>query len=271
MENNIIPKGYPICSIEPQSPVEYLFKVKFDKIYHINYGQFVQVSIPKVGEAPISISDFDEEEGTIDLLIRRVGTVTDGIFQLKVGDTLYLRGPYGNGFPYETYKDQNVIIIGGGSGVAPVRSIINRIYNHADEVQKLQVLFGFKNKELILFKEDIAKWRESMDLVVTLDEGQACEAYGIGKVTDHLDGLSLLKDEKHMRDLQVIIVGPPLMMKFTAMAIANYGVPDQNIWLSFERNMSCAVGKCGHCKINETYVCLDGPIFRYDTAKALID
>lgn len=271
MDNNIIPKGYPICAIEPQSPVEYLFRVKFDKVHQVNYGQFVQVSIPKVGEAPISISDFSEEEGTIDLLIRRVGTVTDGIFQLKVGDTLYLRGPYGNGFPYETYKDQNVIIIGGGSGVAPVRSIINRIYNHADEVKKLQVLFGFKNKELILFKEEIEKWRESMTLFVTLDEGQACDAHRIGKVTDHLDGLSLLKDKQHMRDLQVIIVGPPLMMKFTAIAIANYGVPDQNIWLSFERNMSCAVGKCGHCKINETYVCLDGPIFRYDTAQKLID
>ena len=140
-----------------------------------------------------------------------------------------------------------------------------------DSVSKLEALFGFKNEDLILFKEDITRWRENLGIVITLDEGTESSEHYIGRVTDHLDKLSLLKDKENFGDLHVVIVGPPIMMKFTAIAIANYGIADENIWLSFERNMSCAVGKCGHCKINETYVCLDGPIFSYDMAKKLID
>lgn len=271
MKNNIIPKGYPLIEIKPQTPVEYLFKIACDKVDEINYGQFLQVSIPKVGEAPISISDFHKDKGYIELLIRKVGTVTDGIFQLKPGDLIYLRGPYGNGFSFDEFRGKNMIIIGGGSGVAPVRSLIEHIYNHMDEVQKTEVLLGFKNEELILFKEDIKRWREALSVTVTLDEGIENKEHYVGRVTDHLDKLTLLMNKDNFENLNVVIVGPPMMMKFTAIALSNYGISDKHIWLSFERNMSCAVGKCGHCKINETYVCLDGPIFRYDKAKTLID
>lgn len=270
MENNILPKGYRLLSIKAQSPVEYLFEVEFESEEPINFGQFVQVSIPKVGEAPISISQFNQEKGTIDLLIRKVGKVTDGIFQLKVGDKLYLRGPYGNGFPYELYKGSNLLVIGGGSGVAPVRSIIDHVYHHRNEVKAIEVLFGFKNKDLILFQEDIKRWKEALPLHITLDEDAQEQQYYTGRVTDHLDKIELLKANTK-DNLHVVIVGPPAMMKFTAIAIASLGVRDTHIWLSFERNMSCAVGKCGHCKINETYVCLEGPIFRYDQAQKLID
>ena len=271
MVNNLMPQGYPLIKIEPQTPIEYLFKIAYDKVDEINYGQFLQVSIPKVGEAPISISNFNKEEGYIELLIRKVGTVTDAIFQLKPGDLIYLRGPYGNGFDFKEFQGKNIIIIGGGSGVAPVRSLVEQVYEHMDEVQKAEMLFGFKNESLILFKEDIKKWRATLSVTVTLDEGIENEDHYVGRVTDHLDKLTLLTNKDNFENLNVVIVGPPIMMKFTAIALANYGISDKNIWLSFERNMSCAVGKCGHCKINETYVCLDGPIFRYDKAKALID
>lgn len=271
MNNNIIPKPYKLLEIVPQSPVEYIFKVAYDQIEALNYGQFLQVSIPKVGEAPISVSNFYPKEGYIDLLIRRVGTVTDGIFQLKPGDSLYLRGPYGNGFPFDSYKGKNLIIVGGGSGVAPVRSMVDHVYQHMNEVEKIEVLFGFKNEELILFKEDIQRWRQNMNVILTLDEGIETPDHYIGRVTDHLDKLTLLTNKNNFQNLNVVIVGPPIMMKFAAIAFANYGIADDKIWLSFERNMSCAVGKCGHCKINETYVCLDGPIFSYDQAKKLID
>lgn len=271
MNNVIIPKPYKLLEIIPQSPIEYIFRVEYDRIDEINYGQFLQVSIPKVGEAPISISNFYPEQGYIDLLIRRVGTVTDAIFQLKVGDSLYLRGPYGNGFPFEQYKGKNLIIVGGGSGVAPVRSMVDHIYKHMGEVTKLEVLFGFKNEELILFKNDIKRWRENLGVIITLDEGTETAEHYIGRVTDHLDKLTLLTNKDNYRNLNVVIVGPPIMMKFAAIAFSNYGIGDEQIWLSFERNMSCAVGKCGHCKINETYVCLDGPIFNYKEAKKLID
>ncbi|WP_053983469.1 anaerobic sulfite reductase subunit AsrB [Niameybacter massiliensis] len=271
MKNNLLPKAYKLVEIIPQTPVEYLFRVTFDHIDEIQYGQFVQVSLPKVGEAPISISRFDKNEGIIELLIRRVGTVTDALFELKPGDNIYLRGPYGHGFPFEVYKDKRIIIIGGGSGVAPVRSMVDTIANDMKLVKDINVLFGFKNESLILFQEDIKRWSECLSLQITLDEPDNVGHYLGGRVTEHLDKLPLLKDKDKYQDLHIVIVGPPIMMKMTALACSNYGINDHHIWLSFERNMSCAVGKCGHCKINETYVCLDGPIFRYDQAKKLID
>lgn len=271
MKNNVVPQYYELIEIIQQTPIEYLFKVKYDKVSEINYGQFLQVSIPKVGEAPISVSDFNIEEGYIELLIRKVGKVTDAIFNLKLGDRIGLRGPYGNGFPFEEYEGKELIIIAGGSGVAPVRSMIQKICKNRNLVKDIELLLGFKDKEAILFKDDINKWKEEMDVVVTLDRGEEVEGNYVGVVTQHLDKLKILHNRSQIDNLNIVIVGPPAMMKFTALEVKKYDIRDENIWLSFERNMSCAVGKCGHCRINETYVCLNGPIFNYKEAKSLID
>lgn len=271
MKNIFIPQKYEIIDIIKQTPIEYIFRIKFDKIDKINYGQFLQVSIPKVGEAPISISDFNCEKGYIDLLIRKVGKVTDAIFELNVGDKLGLRGPYGNGFPFDEYKNKNLVIIAGGSGVAPVRSMIQHVYRNMSEVKSIELLLGFKDTSSFLFKEDIDKWRKEMNVVVTLDKGEETKENYIGLVTQHLDKLQNLHKDAYKENLNVVIVGPPLMMKFTALELKKHNIPSECIWLSFERNMSCAVGKCGHCRINETYVCLEGPIFRYDKAESLVD
>ncbi|NFO32216.1 anaerobic sulfite reductase subunit AsrB [Clostridium botulinum] len=271
MNNNVLPQYYEIIEVVEQTQIEFIFKIKFDKVDEINYGQFLQVSIPKVGEAPISISDFNKEEGYIELLIRKVGKVTDSIFKLKSGDRIGLRGPYGNGFPFEKYDGKDLIIIAGGSGVAPVRSMIQHVYRNMSLVKNIELLFGFKDTNSILFKGDLDKWKEQMNVVLTLDKGEETNNNHVGLVTQHLDKLQTLHNRSQKNNLNIIIVGPPAMMRFTAIEIKKYEIPDECIWLSFERNMSCAVGKCGHCRINETYVCLEGPIFRYDKAKSLID
>ncbi|MEN8075331.1 anaerobic sulfite reductase subunit AsrB [Clostridioides difficile] len=271
MKNNVLPQYYELLDIIEQTPIEYIFKVKYDKVDEINYGQFLQVSIPRVGEAPISISDFNKEEGYIELLIRKVGKVTDAIFNLKAGDKLGLRGPYGNGFPFQEYEGKDLIIIAGGSGVAPVRSMIQHLYSNMSLVKNIELLLGFKDTDAILFKNDIKKWKDEMNVVVTLDKGEETADNYIGLVTQHLDKLQTLHNRSQKDNLNIVIVGPPAMMKFTAIEVKKYEIPDGNIWLSFERNMSCAVGKCGHCRINETYVCLKGPIFNYEKAKHLID
>lgn len=264
MSNNILtPKPCKILNVTKESNLEYTFRVETDIVSE--HGQFLQLSIPKFGEAPISVSGIGE--GYLDFTIRAVGKVTDEIFKLEPGDTLFLRGPYGVGWPVEQFKGKNVIIVAGGTGVAPVRSIINKFYNEPNYIESLNLIFGFKNEDGILFKQELEKWKERFNTIYTLDSGEK-EGWKTGLVTTHLDKLPI----KDFGDnYEVIIVGPPVMMHFTALGFLKLGVLEEKIWVSFERKMSCAVGKCGHCRIDETYVCLEGPVFNYTKAKTLLD
>ncbi len=272
MNNIYLPKPYKVLDIYKVTEIEWLFKVEFDRVEEINYGQFIQISIPKVGEAPISITEFNVEEGWIEFLIRKVGKVTDVLFELKSGDQMFLRGPYGNGFPFdEKYKGKHLIVVAGGSGCGPVRSMINAVSREFQKVKKMDLVLGFKNNDCILFRDEMEEWNVRSNMIVTVDnlcEGDNC-SLGLkeGMVTSHLNELDL----SDMEDIEVVIVGPPIMMKYTAIEFEKLGVPEEQVWLSFERKMSCAVGKCGHCKIDETYVCLEGPVFNYKKGKKLLD
>jgi len=272
MNNIYMPKPYKILDIAKITNIEWLFKVEFDKVDEVNYGQFIQISIPKVGEAPISITEFNVEEGWIEFLIRKVGKVTNILFELEVGDDMFMRGPYGNGFPFdERYKDKHLIVVAGGSGCGPVRSMVNAVHKGVKSVEKMDLVLGFKDNECILFRDEIEEWNVKHEMVVTVDnlceDGQCALGVQEGLVTQHLHKL----DFKNMENVEVVIVGPPMMMKFTAIELEKMGVPEEQIWLSFERKMSCAVGKCGHCKVDETYVCLEGPVFNYKQGKKLLD
>ncbi len=253
-----------ILAIDILTDIEFTFRIATS--ITPNHGQFCQVSIPKVGEAPISVSGAGE--GWIELTIRSVGILTKKIFELKIGDFLYIRGPYGNGFDLDILKDHHVVIAGGGSGVAPVRTLINYLYNNENYASSVDLMFGFKTPKDILFKDELEKWGDKFNTIITVDDAcgvddGVCE----GLITKYVKDIKLSEFSK----MKVIIVGPPLMMKFTALEFMKYGVNKDNIIVSFERNMSCGLGKCGHCKIDEKYVCLDGPIFSYDVAEKLID
>ncbi|MGL4739459.1 MAG: anaerobic sulfite reductase subunit AsrB [Sarcina sp.] len=263
MSNLLTPNPYEIIKITKETDTEYTFRVKTD--IKINHGQFLQLSIPRYGEAPISVSGFGDDY--LDFTIRAVGKVTDGIFKLKEGDKIFLRGPYGNGWPLEQFKNKNVVIVAGGTGVAPVRSMINYFCNSENEVKSLNLVFGFKNESSILFKDELDIWSKKFNTIYTLDNGQL-DGFETGMVTKHLSKLPL---EKFNDNYEVIIVGPPIMMHFTALEFLKLGVNEEKIWVSFERKMSCAIGKCGHCRIDETYVCIEGPVFNYKRAKSLLD
>ncbi|MDO4536393.1 MAG: anaerobic sulfite reductase subunit AsrB [Clostridium perfringens] len=264
MGNVLTPKPCKIISIKKETELEYTFKVETD--IKVEHGQFLQLSIPKVGEAPISVSNFGD--GFLDFTIRSVGKVTDEIFNLQAGDTLFLRGSYGKGWPLEKLKSKNVVIVAGGTGVAPVRSMINKFSNEPGFVKSLHLIFGFKGEKSILFKEELEAWRSEFDTIIyTLDNGEK-DGFEKGLVTSHL---SKVPFHSFYDDYEVIIVGPPVMMKFTALEFLKLGIQESKIWVSFERKMSCAVGKCGHCRIDETYVCLEGPVFNYTKAKNLLD
>ena len=263
MRNILTPKAYKIIDVRKESNLEYTFKVETD--IKVEHGQFLQLSIPKVGEAPISVSGFGD--GYLEFTIRSVGKVTDKIFTLQPGDTLFLRGSYGKGWPVEKLKGKNVIIVAGGTGVAPVRSMINMFFNDETYTKSVNLICGFKEENSVLFKDELALWKEKFEAIYTLDKGEK-EGFENGLVTTHLAKLPF---EKFGDNYEVIIVGPPMMMKFTSLEFVKLGVPEEKIYVSFERKMSCAVGKCGHCRVDETYVCLEGPVFNYTKAKDLLD
>lgn len=265
MENVYLPTPHELIFIKKVTEIEWLFRVKYDK--DVEAGQFIQVSIPRVGEAPISIANFNKEEGWLDFLIRKVGKVTDVLFNLKKGDNLFLRGPYGNGFPINTYKNKHIVLIIGGSGIAPVRPIIEYFYKNSNEFKTLKIIAGFKNKDVVIFREEFERWKEKFDLLITLDSGKE-DGMEEGLVTKFIPDIYV---PKNLDDVEYIVVGPPMMMHFSCLEVLKKGIPKEKIWVSFERKMSCAVGKCGHCKIDETYICLEGPVFRYDFAEKLLD
>ena len=154
LNNPYVPAKHKIIDVSPQTEIDFTFKVE-SGMRPVS-GQFVQLSIPKVGEAPISISDFGD--GYIEMTIRKVGKVTNELYELKTGDHIFIRGPYGRGFPLEKYKGRHLIIAAGGTGLAPVKSIINYFYKNRNEIEKLDILMGFKSPGDILFKDEIKLW-----------------------------------------------------------------------------------------------------------------
>lgn len=267
MENNVyLPQKAEILEIIPQTKIDFTLRLKADQIKPIS-GQFLQVSIPKIGEAPISISDFTGDY--LELTIRKVGKMTDAISSLKPGDYLFIRGPYGNGFPLDKFLDQHLIIAAGGTGLAPVKSIISNYYQNPGIAKSLKVLTGFKSPEDVLFKAEISRWQENFPVLVTVDNADTDPVWqgNVGLITKYIQQIKFEDRDQ----TQVIVVGPPLMMKFACYEFINQGIKAENIWVSFERKMSCGIGKCGHCKIDDTYVCLDGPVFNYTKSLELLD
>ncbi|WPX09894.1 anaerobic sulfite reductase subunit AsrB [Anaerocellum danielii] len=261
-ENIMLPHPYKIIDIIPETEDVYTFRVETNA--KVKSGQFFQVSIPKIGEAPISVSCMGEN--WIELTIRKVGKLTNEIFNLKPGDKIFMRGPYGNSFPIEEFKSKHLVVIAGGTGVAPVRSLLKYFYENPNEIKSLHFIAGFRDEKNILFKEDLKNFRTRFNTIYTLDRDKI-EGFEVGLVTEHIKKIPFDSFE----DYNVVIVGPHVMMHFAALECLKNGVNEEKIWVSFERRMSCGVGKCGHCKINEVYVCLEGPVFNYTKAKNLLD
>lgn len=263
IQNDYVPFSSAILEVVRHTEIEYTFRMAYAG--PVKPGQFFEVSIPKYGEAPISVSGI--APGSIDLTIRRVGKVTDEVFEHYAGQSLLLRGPYGNGFDLENYKGRELVVVAGGTGVSPVRGVIAYFAEHADEHRGMTIITGYKSEQDILFRADYPRWREKMNVILTLDCGTETAEHRIGLVTQYIPELAL-KDEKKA---VAIVVGPPAMMRFSVKALLARGLREENIWISQERKMCCGLGKCGHCKIGDSYVCLDGPVFNYTKGKTMMD
>ena len=208
-KNPLIPTACKIISLIKETDIEWTFRVKTD--FQAKHGQFMQLSIPKIGEAPISISEIGD--GYMDFTLRAVGKVTNEIFEKKVGDSLFLRGPYGNGWPFEELKNKHLVFITGGTGLAPVRSLLNEFYSNMDIVKSITLISGFKNKESILFKAELNKWKDKFKTFYTLDNDKI-EGWNSGLVTTFIKDIDFSSFDNNYA---VIVVGPPIMMKFTGL------------------------------------------------------
>jgi len=229
-------------------------------------GQFVQVSLFGAGEAPISITSSPTKTDGFELCIREVGMLTKLLHNLKSGSTVGIRGPFGNGFDVNKFKGKDVLIIGGGIGIVPLRSLINYVIDNRKDYRRLIILYGAKNPSELLFPDDLKKWKSSTEIEyhVTVDQGTAEWKGKTGVITTLIPSLEL-----DLPKTVVAVVGPPIMYKFVLMSLKTKRIPDENIYLSLERRMKCGVGKCGHCQINHSYVCQNGPVYNYQEIKNL--
>jgi len=223
-------------------------------------GQFVEVSIPGIGEAPISISSSPTQKDGFELVVRNIGNVTKAIHKLRAGSKVGIRGPYGNTYPVNEVRGKNLVFICGGIGLVPQRSFINYCLDNRKDYGDITVLQGTKCYPQRFFTSELAVWAESdkLNFMETVDESHDCWTGNVGVVTTLIP-----KIEDKLSSSYVFVCGPPIMYKFVLMALEVNKVPHEKIYLNLERKMKCGVGKCGHCQINNKYVCMDGPVFRY--------
>ncbi|MCK5000523.1 MAG: FAD/NAD(P)-binding protein [Anaerohalosphaera sp.] len=228
-------------------------------------GQFVEVSVAGLGECPISISSSPTVKG-FDLVIRNAGSVTNAIHQMQVGDKLGIRGPYGSGYDLDTLAGKDLVFICGGIGLVPQRSLINYALDKPEDFGKVTVLLGTKDFDQRFYQDEIAAWHanDAINVLETIDVEHEKWTGNVGVVTNLIP-----KIEDELTDAAILVCGPPIMYKFVLMALAEYETPLENIYVNLERRMKCGVGKCGHCQMNDEYVCQSGPVYNYSELGAV--
>lgn len=251
-----------------ETPTIKTLKLKPQEPIAFAAGQFVELTIPGVGEAPFTPSSRPSDKELLYLTIMKVGTVTEAVHRLEQGDTVGLRGPLGTGYPLERFKDKEILVVGGGCGFAPLRSLMYTLFERSGDFKKLFFRGGCKSAKEFLYKDELQQWaeRQDLDIQLTVDVGDASWKGHVGVVTTILDDIDM-----DCSNGIAIVCGPPIMMKFATAKLSARGFQDSNIYLSMERNMSCGIGKCGHCRIGTYYVCHDGPVFSYDKIKCFPD
>ncbi|MCF2143459.1 MAG: FAD/NAD(P)-binding protein [Candidatus Heimdallarchaeota archaeon] len=234
-------------------------------------GQFVLLSVFGVGEVPISITSSPHKKGSFQLGIRMVGNVTTKIHQLKKGDIVGIRGPYGNGFPVEENKGKDLLFVAGGIGYLPLRSAFREAVAKKANFGKIFILYGDRCPTDVLFVEENDEYKQQKEIIFhqTVDrDDDRCWDENIGVVTTLFP---FIKDEVDPDNTVAMICGPPIMYKFVVMELEKLKIKPENIYLSLERKMQCGVGKCCHCGIGDKFVCLDGPVFSLEEIQGLLE
>lgn len=237
---------------------------KFSHTENIGFrtGQFIELHVPGLGEAPFTPSSDPKVNDKMDVTIMKAGIVTKTLHEIKPNTKVGIRGPYGKGYPLDDFKNKEVYIVGGGVGLAPLRSLLYALFHNLGDYKKIILRYGSRTPEDILYKSEIEEWKKKIDVVLSVDKGNDTWKGNVGVVT------TILKDKDiNIKNAVTIVCGPPIMMKFATFRLLEMGFLPKDIYLSMEKNMSCGIGKCGHCRIDKYYICQDGPVFTYDKIK----
>ncbi len=272
MDMKRVPAEVQVLQCIEETPSIFTLKLRIcgqamREAYQFLPGQFNMLTLPGVGEVAISVASDPEDGVSIDHTIRQVGRVTAGLSKLKIGDKLGLRGPFGRGWPLELLNGKDIVVVTGGLGCAPVVSLINYVMQRREQFGRLAIVQGVKHSDDLIWAEQYQIWRQVKDTQVLLSADQAGMSWPFhtGQVTELLGQLKT--DPEHS---YVMMCGPEGMMRASAVALINSGYAPENLFLSMERNMQCALGLCGHCQFGAAFICRDGPVFSYPEIAELL-
>lgn len=264
-----LPRIAQIVRVDSLSDREKVFEFVFDDGKELGHkpGQFVEVSIFGVGEAPISVTSSPTHKGSFELAVRAVGSLTNHLHTLGKGAKVGIRGPFGNGFPLDTLKGQDLLFVAGGIGLFPLRSLINYVMDTRQDFGEVTTLFGCRSPQERIFLDQLDTWNSSKDMcfLETVDRAPDDSWKGnVGVITTLFPKINIDPKKTY-----AIVVGPPVMYRFVIAECLKKGLAEDHIIMSLERKMKCGVGKCGHCQINGVYCCQEGPVFTYAQVKSL--
>jgi NAD(P)H-flavin reductase len=264
-QTSFLPRQAEVLTAESLSEKEKLFRLRLIDGHRLDHqpGQFVEVSMLGIGEAPISLSSSPTRDDSFELGIRAVGNVTRAIHRLEPGETLGIRGPFGNGYPVSRLRGRDLLFVAGGIGLFPLRSMIQYAVDYREGFGRIILLYGCREPAERIFQGELEQWRQRGDaeILESVDRsspGQAWEG-SVGVITTLFPRIHVDPERT-----TALVVGPPVMYRFVAAECLHRGMAKDQILLSLERRMKCGMGFCGHCQINNVYVCLDGPVFSYE-------
>jgi len=263
------PQLSAIARIEDETPDTRTFFLAADAVgWRKDYrpGQFVELSVFGVGEAPFCLAQSPTRSDFIEVTVRRVGSVTNRLHTYQPGDIVGLRGPFGNCFPFERARGKNLIFVGGGIGLPPLRSLINYVLDRRSDYGSVHVLYGARTPADRVYKKELAEWARSDQLTFreTVDSADRAWTGPVGVVTELLKGMKV-----DPSSTIAFTCGPPIMLRFVVRELRNLGLADRNIVTTLERYMKCGIGKCGHCCVGHQYVCTDGPVYNFEQIRCL--
>ncbi len=258
--NPYIPVPVKLLEVVEETPTIKTLVVSPPEPLSFRSGQFVQLTLPGIGEAPFTPSSSPLEGERVAITILKTGTVTDQFHQCTVGQTLGMRGPFGKGYPLEKLKGKEVLVVGGGVGLAPLRALILALLADLKDIKRLSIKYGARCMEELLYREQHEQWAQDpkVDFTCTIDHPQEGWSGNTGVVTALLERVDIDKSNSF-----AFVCGPSVMLKFTTFTLISEGFSAEQIYLSMNRRMSCGMGLCGRCNIGPYYLCKDGPDVNY--------
>jgi len=264
MENPYYPEQAVIEDVIEETPTLKTLVLKPEKPIAFRAGQFMQLTVPGLGEAPFTPSSSPSITERMEITILRTGCVTEALHRMKPGETVGLRGPFGKGYPLDKFRGKEVLVVGGGVGLAPLRSLLLALFENMDDYKRVSIKYGARQPDELLYRRLYDEWsaKDKVDLTVTVDRGADGWTGNVGLVTTLLKGLDI-----DVPGSYVVSCGPSIMLRFVTFELLNEGYKPEQIYLSMNRRMSCGTGKCGRCNIGPYYLCKDGPDMNYALIK----